>query len=571
MSVRKPSALSSKYLLLGTTLLAVALPFIWAFQLPPLPTFYSQALACALWLCVILVRTTFLSTNAHRALQSDNKTFALAWLPWMLLLATLAAHGASGLSPLFAVAPGAFAIALVTLLTFAVSMRAEPDHAAQTQWLTAFLAGVLLAALINAFAVAIQAIAPNWPDDVLIARHATGERFGGNLRQPNQLATLTVWGLIAAAYLLRQRIVLWVTASLPLVATLLVTESRTGVISFVLVVGLGLLHSRRVRTWRMRDWLTLAIVLLPLITLSVGAFTRGTADSSGLQRTALWREVMVLIEHHTMLGVGWAQLNFAWTLTPFTSRAPDVFDHAHSLPLQLAVELGLPAAGLILGIFALGLWRIARRIRTNASHEMAAAAALLLVVLIHSLLEYPLWFSYFLLPTAFMYAWLLHACSANGATTIPTQPLRRHMSVVIVGAAALGFTALIYAVVEYQKATAIHQTRRDPTALAQAVETARGSALYGQFGDYAAIMLAGDRTTLSTFDRPVRHVLDERLLTAWARALQRNGEIERAAYVAARAREFPPNLLFNALPNAPLPSSGNASAPSFEPRDFRGR
>ena len=91
------------------------------------------------------------------------------------------------------------------------------------------------------------------------------------------------------------------------------------------------------------------------------------------------------------------------------------------------------------------------------------------------------------------------------------------------------------------------------------------------FGDYAAIMLASDRAELSMFNRPVRHVLDERLLTAWARALERSGDSERAAYVIARAREFPPNSLFNDLPNVRLQSTRSASAPTLGPSDFRGR
>jgi len=107
--------------------------------------------------------------------------------------------------------------------------------------------------------------------------------------------------------------------------------------------------------------------------------------------------------------------------------------------------------------------------------------------------------------------------------------------------------------------------------LGSAVATARASKLYGHFGDYAAIMLAGDRAELSWFDRPVRHVLDERLLVAWARALERSGDTERAAYVIARAREFPPNAVFNDLPNGSLQGARGASAPLLGSNDFRGR
>ena len=506
--------------------------------------------------------------GSSHTLHTGNMLAAAAWL---MLLTVLGAHVVSGASPIFSAAPGALNILLAALISFSV-FGAHPTKGDSSRWFAAFLIGVLVAALGNAFVVAVQAFAPSWPDDTFLARHVSGERFGGNLRQPNQLATLAVWGLIAAAYLLRRWPWVLAAVSLPLIATLFSSESRTGVISLVLVALIGLSQSRRVRAWGWRSWGGLALALIPLVILSATAFTRSTADSSFAQRIALWRDVLTLIEHNPWFGIGWGQLNFAWTLTPFAQRAPDVFDHAHSLPLQLAVELGLPAVALILGAFLWGIWRIARGLWANVSPETTTAAMLLAVILVHSFFEYPLWFSYFLLPSAFLYAWLLRASRPEGADTLAATA-RNQPAVPILGAgaAALCIVATVYAFGEYQKATAIHQNSGDRNALASAVATARASKLYGHFGDYAAIMLAGDRAELSWFDRPVRHVLDERLLVAWARALERSGDTERAAYVIARAREFPPNAVFNDLPNDSLQGTRGASAPSLGSQDFRGR
>lgn len=488
-----------------------------------------------------------------------------------MLLVVLGAHVLAGVSPFFTVAPGALNILLAALISLSL-FGGDAVRAGQTRWLAALLIGVLLAALGNALVVAVQAFAPSWPDDTFFARHVAGERYGGNLRQPNQLATLAVWGLIAAAYLLRRWPWLWAATSLPLVATLFSSESRTGVISLLLVALIGLFQSRRLRAWGWRGWVGLALVLIPLVIFSTTAFTRSTADSSFAQRIALWRDVLTLIEHNPWFGVGWGQLNFAWTLTPFAQRAPDVFDHAHSLPLQLAVEIGMPAATLILGAVLWGGWRIARALWHNATPETTTATMLLAVMLIHSLFEYPLWFTYFLLPSAFLFAWLLRACgSAESDAAAVSARNKGVRSIAVAMTSLLSATVAIFAVVEYQKATAIHQNSRDRNALASAVATARASKLYGHFGDYAAIMLASDRAELSMFNRPVRHVLDERLLTAWARALERSGDTERAAYVIARAREFPPNSLFNDLPNVRLQSTRSASAPALGPSDFRGR
>ena len=79
-------------------------------------------------------------------------------------------------------------------------------------------------------------------------------------------------------------------------------------------------------------------------------------------------------------------------------------------------------------------------------------------------------------------------------------------------------------------------------------------------------MLAGDAATSALFTRPIRHVLDERLLSAYARMLARTGETDRAAFVVARAREFPPDAAFANLPVSPASSP---AAAALTVRDFR--
>ena len=92
------------------------------------------------------------------------------------------------------------------------------------------------------------------------------------------------------------------------------------------------------------------------------------------------------------------------------------------------------------------------------------------------------------------------------------------------------------------------QTMTEADALTRAIERARGSRLFGHFGDYAAIMLAGDAAAPVLFSRPIRHLIDERLLSAYARMLARTGDRQRAEFVVARAREYPPDAAFANLP-----------------------
>ena len=64
-----------------------------------------------------------------------------------------------------------------------------------------------------------------------------------------------------------------------------------------------------------------------------------------------------MIAQQPWTGVGFGEFNFAWTLTPFPDRPMAFFDHTHNLPLQLAVELGLPLAALVLAAAGWPLWR----------------------------------------------------------------------------------------------------------------------------------------------------------------------------------------------------------------------
>ncbi len=563
----------SKYTLFLMTALAMALPLIWAHQVPPLPAFFSQWMAGMLWALVALNASFIALRPPDATLRADNTaTTRAGWALmalWALLIGTLLAHIGLSWTPSFIAMPTLFNLVLAATLSVAVlQIGRSSAHDFLRDWLSALLVAVLIAALYNAGVALVQTVAPNWTNENWVAAVASdtarygAERASGNLRQPNQLATLVIWGLLAATFLLRRAPWLWSAASLPLLLTLFATGSRVGVLSLALIVGVALVRSRRARSWRRKAWLAAGLTALVLAWFAASAFTRDTADSALAQRLALWRDVGTIIEHSGWFGVGWGQLNFAWTLTPLSARAPDVFDHAHSLPLHLAAELGLPLAACALALLGLTLWLARHAGRSRAG---GTAQLMLATVLLHSLFEYPLWFAYFLLPSAFLLAWLV---AANASSAKPEREIgvSRALPVATSVIAVTCIAAALYALNEYEKISAIYKSSASATALNNAATEARKSPLYGQFGDYAAIMIAGNKADLAWFARPIRQVLDERLLTAFASALARSGEADKAAFIVARAREFPPQPVFSGLPV--IAPTATASAP-LGPRDFR--
>ena len=111
-------------------------------------------------------------------------------------------------------------------------------------------------------------------------------------------------------------------------------------------------------------------------------------------RLVLWRNVLDLIAQHPWAGWGWGELSFAHYSTLYSGpRFVEILDNAHNLPLHLAVELGIPAALLICGGF--GWLVLAARPWRETDPARLMAWGLLGAIVLHSLLEYPLWYGPF--------------------------------------------------------------------------------------------------------------------------------------------------------------------------------
>ncbi|MFI5443786.1 PglL family O-oligosaccharyltransferase [Polaromonas sp. UC242_47] len=258
---------------------------------------------------------------------------------------------------------------------------------------------------------AAQALAP-W-----INQTSVGEAFA-NLRQRNQFATLTNVALAALLWWVEQERFLVsklnVQASsrwlVMLTACILAfgnaaSSSRTGLLQtglLVLLLGIwGGLHKPRVHCVLMAFGLTYvtALVLLPSLTgmdpLIHGAWARmRTGDAVCASRLTLWSNVLQLIAQKPWFGWGWGELDYAHYTTLYDGpRFCDLLDNAHNLPLHLAVELGVPAALFFCGGVLWWIFRLQPWCETDATRQLAWAV--LALIGLHSLLEYPLWYGPF--------------------------------------------------------------------------------------------------------------------------------------------------------------------------------
>ena len=594
----RPTASPLPPALLFAALLAATVPTLLAYHQPPSATLLNQCLAVAGW-------------GAVAAVLAPRRIPALTG-PLLAALALVAAAAAWswGLGSL----PASLAWQAIGLLAAAgVMVVAGADAARRPSGPTAFAAlawALLVAGLASSGVAVAQVFWPGGGDSAWIAPSGLVGRAVGNLRQPNHLCSLLLWAVVAAVALhdLRRlpRVALWALVAL-LVFAVELTASRTGAVGLLLLLLWGLIDRGRTPATR---WL---LVLTPLLyaaaygamawygevsQLAIGAAARvaeggGLADltaggSSPNSRLNIARNTWALIVAQPLAGVGFGEFNFAWSLTAFPGRPTAFFDHTHNLPLQLAVELGLPLAGLVLLLLLAALvqaWRRAARAaggegstgraaaataapaaadgatagpaaadgataaRAAADAATAARAALMLVLVIglHSLVEYPLWYAYFLLPAAL--AWGFALGSPAGAATPAGRPADatpgawpshdpRHALPGLLAGVAVAVGGVL-AAFDYQRAVAIYAPGEGAASLAERVVAGQRSPLFAHHADYAAATNPVPPGSAALgFVRAPHSLLDTRLMVAWARHLAATGEVDRARWLAQRLREF---------------------------------
>lgn len=527
-------------------LLALGGPALLAYNAPPSATTFNQLLALAGWGAVVLAVGRRVGDGA---LTQGGALF----LPMAAVLALVLGHigwsWAQGLPT-----PLALSYAGVVgggWLVYAAAARlhgggdAVDDSAAM-----AFVSAMLTVALLSAVIACLQVFANDQVDGWLVARSVLPGRAIGNLRQPNHLSTLLLWGLVAWVPLAEAG--RWwgrslgrplaIALAVLLVFGLVLTASRTGTLGMILLALWGLLDRRLSRSMR---W---TLALSPLLYLALwsglaawahstqhvfaGESRLGEGDISS-SRFGIWSNTLELIRANPWWGVGWGEFNFAWTLTPFASRPPHAFDHSHNLVLQLAVEMGIPSAVLMMGLLLWAVWTAWRRAwrDTGASAGVSrAAVVMVLIVGLHSMLEYPLWYAYFLYPTIWALALALRQ-PATQASATSARAWRLAGGVLIFGA----FVSLL----DYGRVVVIFRPGNNPTPLSERVERGVRSFFHAQHAYYAQATLAEHPgQTPRAFDVATHALIDSRLLTAWARAYDERGETDKARYLADRLRDM---------------------------------
>ena len=188
-------------------------------------------------------------------------------------------------------------------------------------------------------------------------------------------------------------------ALLACVVAMFLTGSRAGVLLSALVgaVVLAAFVSKTVAFSRKSLAILAAAAGVLLVTFDLlGAGVIGRLDSEGFGsggRPEAYRSTLGMIRDHPWLGTGLG--TFAWVYPSYRSDAWTswgVWERAHNTPLEIASEMGLPLAELVItgwaGVFAVlgfGLWT-----RNRDQIVVVAALAIASLGILHSLIDFSL-------------------------------------------------------------------------------------------------------------------------------------------------------------------------------------
>jgi O-antigen ligase len=292
------------------------------------------------------------------------------------------------------------------------------------------------------------------------------DRMYANLTQPNQLASLIGLGLAAIWWSYETGRVRGPVAAMALLYLgfgLAMTQSRVGWIFVAMFACMWALYRKRLH---LRT--TAAAVAASIAVFAVFVLVRGPIDSwVHLDQASTALRVRISdphrLTHYTALleallakpwtGYGWMQIAAAQQAV--TLNHPPTFEllsAAHNQALDFLIWNGIPLGLLIVG--TIGWWAV-NRMRRCPDTDVWALFCALGVLVMHSMLELPLQYAYFLLPAGLMV----------GIIEARTQPAARRWSISLpkapYAAVAVAMTGLMYVIWDeyYEVEEAVRRVR----------------------------------------------------------------------------------------------------------------
>lgn len=255
-----------------------------------------------------------------------------------------------------------------------------------------------------------------------------GDRPFANFAQPNQLATLLVLGIVGCAYLYHLRRLSAIAAT-PVAALfafgIAMTASRAAMLE-LLCIGVVLLVTLRGQRTRVNLRAIAFVAALVASSMSLwpymqqveqaGVRNLASATSAGTRPTH-WLSMLDAARRQPWAGYGWNQTSVAhFSIAAEYPATYETLGESHNLILDLLVWNGLVLGTLISA--AVVAWFV-MMMRRRHSPESALALAMVIAVFAHSMVEFPIYYLYFMLPIALLMGALVAELQPAASMRVP--------------------------------------------------------------------------------------------------------------------------------------------------------
>lgn len=435
--IDKPAAFMPA-LPIGWVLLASALSLPWLMPVHTLP--WTGFHADALMALIIIVALTVVLLKTRGRWTFPVSSVVIVGLSFIPLLQYL-------VGMIYFSADAFLASAYLLAFGFAVLLGRRMEEFWPGRLATAVFVSFCIAAGIS-FSIALN----QWLQLDQWGNFTTGVVAGSrpvaNVAQPNKLATLYVWGLVAFGWAFRSGGVrgwLTVLTALLLLSGIAMTQSRTGTLAVSSVMVIAIFHPRALGTNAQR-WVALGLFVwfmgcvfswnaLNTLLELVPPSSLGERLKPGT-RILHWQLIMDAILQRPLWGWGWQQVSVAQSALALQQPATgEVIRFSHNLILDLLVWNGMPLGLLLTG--GITAW-FGRRWRSADNVTAVLSMVVLSVFLLHSMLEFPHASLTLLLPAGL----LAGTVSAAGLVTVKQSTwfdCREGLIAIVVLAMALCF------------------------------------------------------------------------------------------------------------------------------------
>jgi len=360
----------------------------------PWVTFPAEAMA---FIAIAALMTGILGSSGSSNLRWPAFalcTLAVALIPWIQWLLGISLFAGDAL------------LGSYYLVGWAAAIVVGYHLGAQSggQSVLALLHMLWIAALLSAMVGLLQWLKLDEGMGIYVAQTDIGDPVMGNLAQPNQLSTLLLMGMAAYSCIYERRIIGHATFALGIffmTYILVLTHSRSGVVG-VLAVGVFLLAKRsridsRLSAWQILAWMAL-FVLMSVASPFIDQALLLNVDREPLftvnGRSQIWLQTIEGIKQSPWTGYGWNQTFSATSVGALIYPGVLIASYAHNVLLDVVAWNGLPIGLVLIGLG--GYWFCTRLNRVTGIAGTYAMACLLPFTL-HSMVELPFAYAYFLL------------------------------------------------------------------------------------------------------------------------------------------------------------------------------